>query len=299
LPSLRANRRGIAALLSAMAAFTVNDALTKIVVQAYPAGEIMFARGLITVAMLGASLAAMRQIRLVPSAARPPVILRSVFDAAASGLFITALGHMGIAELSAIVLASPLIMTMLAVLLFKEPVGWRRWAAIVAGLAGTMLVVKPVPSALDVWALLGLGAAFGAAARDLATLRISPGVPTLAVAMYSALALTSTGLLLGARENWLMLESGALVLLAAAAFLYSIATYLLVLAFRSVDVSVVSPFRYGLLIFSGGIGFLVFGEIPDLWSVAGAGLIVASGIYTLHRETVRHRYLSARPTTEP
>lgn len=281
-----------------MAAFTVNDALTKIVVQTHPVGETMFVRGLITIVMIGTVLAVFRQIRLVPKAVTGPVILRSIFDAVASATFITALGHMGLAELSAIVLASPLIMTMLAVLLFKEPVGWRRWGAIVVGLAGTMFVVKPNPFALDAWALLGLGAALGAASRDLATLRIDSTIPTLVIAIFSALALTATGFLLGIRESWIPLRLDVLAILATAAFLYSVATYLLVLAFRSVEVSVVSPFRYGLLLWAGIAGYAVFGDIPDGWSIAGSALIVASGLYTLHRETVRHRYLSAKATAD-
>jgi drug/metabolite transporter (DMT)-like permease len=206
---------------------------------------------------------------------------------------------MGLAELSAIILASPLIMTMLAVWLFREPVGWRRWGAIIVGLIGTLIVVKPNPANLNIWALLGLAAALGAASRDLATLRVSPTVPTLAVAMFSAVALTITGLGLSLNETWRPFDWQALLLLAGAALLYSIATYLLVLAFRAVEVSVVSPFRYGLLLWAGIAGYVVFGELPDAWSLVGAALIVASGVYTLHREAVRHRYLSSKLTTEP
>jgi drug/metabolite transporter (DMT)-like permease len=206
---------------------------------------------------------------------------------------------MGLAELSAIVLASPLIMTMLAVWLFREPVGWRRWGAIIVGLIGTLIVVKPNPANLNVWAFLGLAAALGAASRDLATLRVNPSIPTLAVAMFSAIALTVTGLGLSINETWMAFDWRTIVMLAGAAFFYSVATYLLVLAFRAVDVSVVSPFRYGLLLWAGIAGYVVFGELPDAWALAGASLIVGSGVYTLHREAVRHRYLSAKLTTEP
>ncbi len=299
MSSLSANRRGIAALLAAMAAFTVNDSLTKIVVTSYPVGEVMFVRGLATVLWIGGALAALRQIHHIRSALTAPVLLRSIFDAIASATYITALGHMGIAELSALVLASPLLMTMLAVWIFGEPVGWRRWGAVIAGMIGTLLVVKPNPAALNIWAILGLAAALGAATRDLATLRINPAIPTLVVSIFSAIALTLTGLMLGVNESWVLLDTRSLLFLAVAGFFYSVATYLLVLAFRSVSVSVVSPFRYGLLIWTGIAGYVVFGEFPDRWSLAGAALIVASGLYTLHRETVRHRFLSAKPTTEP
>jgi drug/metabolite transporter (DMT)-like permease len=282
-----------------MAAFSVNDALTKVVVTTYPVGEVMFVRGIMTIAMMTIALAALGQIGRVIPAIGWPVTMRSVFDAFASVTFITALGHMGLAELSALVLASPLIMTMLAVWIFGEPVGWRRWGAIVVGLIGTLLVVKPDPANLNAWALLGVAAAIGAASRDLATLRIDRSIPTLAVSIFSCIALTIAGLLLGLTERWVVFDLNTIYLIAAAAFLYSVATYLLVLAFRGVEVSVVSPFRYGLLLWAGIAGYVVFGEFPDRWSLAGAGLIVASGVYTLHREAVRRRYLAARPTTEP
>lgn len=299
MPSQRDNRRGIVSLLAAMAAFSINDALTKIVVTTYPVGEVMFFRGLLTIAIIGAALAVLGQIGRVIPAFGWPVTLRSIFDAFASVTFITALGHMGLAELSALVLASPLIMTMLAVWIFNEPVGWRRWGAIVVGLIGTVLVLKPDPGNMNVWALLGVAAACGAAARDLATLRIDRSIPTLAVSLYSCIALTVAGLLLGFSERWAFFDLQSAGLIAAAALFYSVATYLLVLAFRGVEVSIVSPFRYGLLLWAGIGGYVVFGEVPDGWSLAGAALIVASGIYTLHREAVRRRYLSAKPTTEP
>lgn len=282
-----------------MAAFSVNDALTKVVVTAYPVGEVMFVRGLMTIGIMCVALAVLGQLGRVIPAIGWPVTMRSIFDAFASVTFITALVHLGLAELSALVLASPLIMTMLAVWIFKEPVGWRRWSAIIVGLIGTLLVVKPDPANLNAWALLGVAAAFGAASRDLATLRIDKSIPTLAVSIFSAISLTIAGLLLGLHEKWVALDPKAIGIIAAAALLYSIATYLLVLAFRAVEVSVVSPFRYGLLIWAGIAGYVVFGEFPDGWTLAGAALIVGSGVYTVHREAVRHRYLSAKPTTEP
>jgi drug/metabolite transporter (DMT)-like permease len=107
----RANRRGIAALVVGMAAFTVNDALVKFVARHYPVGEIIFARGVMAVALIGTVLVARGYLTMVRVAAGGPVLLRSAFDALASGLFTAALVHMPIAELSAVALASPLLLT--------------------------------------------------------------------------------------------------------------------------------------------------------------------------------------------
>ncbi len=298
MPSLRANRRGIIALLLATAAFTVNDTLTKIVVQDHPVGEVMFLRGLMTFFFISIVLVAQRETLHLRSTVNRLVLLRSLLDAAASAMFVTALVRMGIAELSAIVLASPLLLTMLAVIIFKEPVGWRRWSAVIVGMIGTLFIVKPDVTVVDVWAILGLVVALGVAARDLTTLRIDPAIPTTVISIFSAIALTVAGVLMGTTEEWQIFAAATFLIIAIAAFFYSIGTYFLVVAFRSVDVSVVSPFRYCMLIWAGLAGYLAFGDLPDGWSIFGTVLIVASGLYTLHRETVRHRYLSAKATPE-
>src|SRR5205807_7639650 len=146
-------------------------------------------------------------------------------------LFIAALVHMRIADLSAVALCSPLILTAMSVAFYREQVGIRRWAAVAIGFAGTLLVLKPVPSAFDAWALLGLAAAVASASRDLITRRIDPGTPTLVISFMGAIAVTLTGLALGALEDWRIMAARELALLAIAAAFLGIGTYLLVLAF--------------------------------------------------------------------
>lgn len=289
MANTRANRRGIAALVVGMAAFTVNDALVKFVARHYPVGEIIFARGVMAVALIGTVLVARGYLTMVRVAAGGAVLLRSVFDALASGLFIAALVHMPIAELSAVALASPLLLTAMAVVLHREPVDARRWAAIALGFAGTLLVVKPTPATFDAWALVGLAAAFGSAARDLTTRRIDPGTPTMVISFAGAIAVTLAGLMFAVAEDWRAIAAGDLALLAVAAGFLGVGTYLLVLAFRGVDLSAVAPFRYMLLLWAAIAGYVGFGEIPDRWAMAGATLIVASGLYVLHRDAARRR----------
>jgi drug/metabolite transporter (DMT)-like permease len=289
VPDTGANRRGILALTFGMAGFSANDAAVKLVGRDLPFGEIIFVRGVLTCVVLAVAVAALGQLRPLAQSARGLVLLRSLFDAVASALFVSALVRMPIAELSAIVLASPLIMTAMAVVLYAEDVGWRRWAAILIGLAGTLLIVKPTPGAFDAWALLGLGAAFGSAARDLTTRQLDPTIPSLTVTFLGSVAVMLSGLVIGLGEEWCWLTLREFALIALASAFLSLGTYLLVLAFRDVEISVVAPFRYTLLIWAGIGGYFVFGELPDNVSMLGAALIVASGLYTLHRETVRRR----------
>jgi drug/metabolite transporter (DMT)-like permease len=190
-----------------------------------------------------------------------------------------------------------LLLTAISVAVYREIVGWRRWAAIGVGFAGALLVIKPVPSVFDIWALVAAGSALAAALRELFTRRIGHGVPAIVVAFWGALGITLCGTVFPMVETWRMFEPVDLLKLFVASVFVGLAIYLLAVAFRDVDLSVVAPFRYTYLLTSALAGYLIFAEIPDRWSMAGAVLIVIAGIYTLHREAVRHRALTAENTT--
>ena len=292
MSSHAANRRGIIALIAATAAFTINDATVKLVTRALPTGEIIFIRGLMTVICLAGALAAMGQLGKITTLLNRWVAIRSLLDACATTLFVTALVRMNLADLISIILASPLIMTAMSVVLYNEKVGWRRWTAIAVGLVGTLFIVKPAPGSLDVWALLGLGTAFASASRDLITHRLSPRIPSLAIGTAACVAVTMAGALIGLTEQWRVPNGNELALLSGTAVVLSIGIFIIVKPFRGVEISVVSPFRYTLLLWGIVAGYVILGEVPDRWSFIGGALIVGSGIYTLHREAVRRRDLT-------
>src|SRR2546423_905719 len=155
--------------MGAMAAFAVNDMILKLTAQRYPLGEVITVRGLIATALVGSLLIGFAQVRALRAASNTLVLTRTVFDGLAMVLFTTALIHMPLAELSAINLVSPLIITAAAVFFFAEEVGWRRWTAILIGLVGTVFIVKPSPASFNAWALLGIACAFAGACRDVIT----------------------------------------------------------------------------------------------------------------------------------
>ena len=296
MPTYQDNKRGIIALTSACAVFTVADTLTKLAALTYPSGEVLFARAAVCMVCLGLVVAWSHQWTWLRHTTNPYVILRAILDAAANICFVIALSHMRLADLLAVNLVSPLLLTMLLVVFFGERIGWRRWTAILVGFAGTLLIVRPSTSSLNVWALFGLGAAAASATRDLVTRKIDPGVPTLAISFISVLAVTIAApllaLLIG--ESWRLPSVEYLWFVGAAGVLIAVGSTFAVSAFRNSDISVVAPFRYSLLIWGGISGFLVFGEVSDLQSLCGSLLIVGSGLYSLHRERVRHRELSAK-----
>jgi drug/metabolite transporter (DMT)-like permease len=255
---------------------------------------VIFLRGVFSVLVLLVAVALTGGLRQIVPACQPQVLWRAFYDATSTLFFIAALVHMKIAELSAVVLTSPLILTALAAFTMGDRIGWRRWLAVAVGLLGTLFIVKPSAGNFDVWALVGLISAALSAGRDLATRRIDARVPTLVVGVYGAVAVTLSGAAVTlTTESWIVPSLTHWSYLAIAALFLGLGTYLVVLAFRGVDIPEVAPFRYTLVLWMGLSGFLVFNEVPDRWSLAGAALIALSGLYALHREAVRRRKLSA------
>jgi drug/metabolite transporter (DMT)-like permease len=298
--SARANRRGMFALAGAMASFSVNDMLMKLIAQRYPLGEVITVRGVIASLMVAVILLASGDLRAVRHAGNRLLLFRTLLDGAAMVMFTTALIHMPLAELSAINLVSPLIITALAVIFFGEEVGWRRWTAIAIGFVGTLFIVKPTPSAFNAWALLGMACAFAGATRDVVTRRLDIAIPTTLISLMAAAGSAIIGALMGQFEEWRPMAPVDVGVLTISAVFVAIGYFLIVIAFRGVDVAAIAPFRYTLLIWAGICGYLAFGEVPDRVALFGSALIVGSGLYALHREVVRRRTLAAAvPPAEP
>jgi drug/metabolite transporter (DMT)-like permease len=291
--SASANRRGMVALTFSMAAYATNDTFVKLVARGLPVGEVIFLRGVLSVLVLLGALWISGGFPSLRPAFQRDVMWRAFFDAAGTVCFIAALVRMNLAELSAVILTSPLILTALAAILLGNPVGWRRWCAIGVGLIGTLFIVKPSASSFDAWALVALAAAFFSAGRDLCTRRIDPSVPSLAVSVYGALAVTIAGAMIGTAESWAMPTGPQWLGITIAALFLGLGTYLAVIAFRGVDIPVVAPFRYTLLLWMGISGYVAFDETPDRWALVGTALIALSGLYALHREAVTRRQISA------
>jgi drug/metabolite transporter (DMT)-like permease len=295
--SLSNNQRGVLAIVGCMTAYTANDVLVKQILRTYPVGEVIFFRGLIAMLLIGAVALVLGHRKEIVAALSPLLTARSAFDGLSTAAFITALAHMPLANVAAVLQIGPLLITVLSIVLFREAVGWRRWIAIGVGFVGALFVIKPTPSSFDVWALIATASALFAALREISNRRIGRGVPVMVVAFWGAAGITLFGAVFAVTETWRMFETGDLIQLFVASVFVGIAIYLMALGFRDVDLSVVAPFRYSYLITSAVGGYLVFAELPDGWTVFGALLIVGSGIYTLHREAVRRRKLTAEAQT--
>ncbi len=296
MASYQDNKRGIISLTAGCALFTVTDTITKIVAFTFPIGEVLFSRALACIVIVGIASVFVYRSFAIPGALQKLVLLRAVLDAGANATFVVALTKMRLADLMAINMMSPLVLTMLLAFFFKEKVGWRRWSAIGVGVIGMLLIVKPGPSTFDVWALVAFATTLFSATRDIVTRRIDPATPTLVVTLVSLCGTMLAGLVLAVvlSERWAIFSPEYFGLIVIGALFLAGGSTLAVSSFRNVDASVVAPFRYSLLIWSALAGYFVFGEVSDPLSIAGSLLIVASGLYMLHRERVRHREIAAR-----
>jgi drug/metabolite transporter (DMT)-like permease len=291
------NVRAIIAMVASMFVFSVSDVAMKLVGSQMPVGQMLLVRGLISSVLLLLLAWATGAMGHVHRMLEPKVVWRSLAEALCSVLYFLALMRMTLADVAAINQFAPLLVMVGAAVLFAEPVGWRRWSAAGVGFLGVLLIVKPGTSAFQPASLLMLASAFLVAVRDLVTRRIQPGIPTVLVTAAAVIAVTLTGGLMTpfetwhtpSRLEWLMLSGSGVAVIAG--FMFAIE------AMRVGDIAVVTPFRYTFMVFATLLSFVVFGDVPDGLEWIGIALIVASGLYTLHRQRVRRAAAGAAATT--
>ena len=179
---------------------------------------------------------------------------------------------------------SPLTITLGAALFLGETVGWRRYAAIIAGFLGVLLIVKPGTDGFNFFAIYALISTLFITMRDLVTRQMPRHIPSLLVSLVTAIVITTMGAIGSLFEPWQPVSGHHIALLVAAACILMVGYVCSILAMREGEVSFISPFRYSILIWALLIGFFVFGDVPDIWSSLGAVIIVASGLFTFYRE---------------
>lgn len=294
------NLRGALFMVVAMSGFTLNDAITKVASESMNMAQVMLIRGAFASLFVGL-LAWQRGALAVPgSMLQPMVAIRVIGEAGATASFLIALAHLPIANVSAVLQALPLAVTMGAALVFKEGVGWRRWLAIAIGFAGVLIIVRPGFEGFSIYSLLALACVACCAVRDLATKRIPQAIPTLLVSTTTALAMTMLGAaLLLPMGGWTPMTGESTAFLALAAVLVVIGYQFIIMAMRVGDISFIAPFRYTALLWSILLGLFIFGDVPDLPMILGASIIVCSGLYALYRERIVGRRKTAAESAGP
>jgi drug/metabolite transporter (DMT)-like permease len=285
MPQISDNLRAALFMITSMATFTFNDACMKALSDEIPLFQAIFLRGVLTSALIiglaimmgGLKFSLSRRDWLV-------VMLRTVSEAAAAFLFISAIFNMPIGNATAILQALPLTVTLAGLVFFREAVGWRRMAAILIGFCGILLIIQPGAAGFNAYSIYAVLAVVAITVRDLASRRLSSEVPSMTVAVVAAVGVAILSGLASLSEQWV--QPGPLEMMQlVGASVFIIGGYLFsIMTMRIGNIGFVAPFRYTGLLWALLLGFLVFGEWPNGLALIGICIVVATGLFTLLRE---------------
>lgn len=276
---------GALLMTASMASFTLNDTMLKLTAGAVPLAQLIFLRSLITCSLMLATKGRIGTMHF--DIARRDWLLigaRAATEVVVSYFFLTALFNMPLANITAIMQVVPLAVTLASALFLREAVGWRRFVAIFIGFFGVLMIIKPGAEGFNIWAIYALLAMIGVTARDLITRQLSPFVPSMTVALSTAVAVMVAFGLVSLTGPWVAIAPQTWLLIIGSAVAIMAGYFLSIWVMRVGEVSFTAPFRYTGLVWALLLGWFVFGEWPGWMTLVGAAIVVATGVFTFYRE---------------
>lgn len=281
-PSRKATFAGIGLMLLSVSLFSVNDAVGKWLVAAYPVGEALLIRSLVALALV-APFVWRQGVAAFTAAPRPRLqVLRAAISTTEVVCFFWSVGYLPLADVITFYLAAPIYVTALAPVALGEHVGWRRWAAVLVGFGGVLLALKPSGAALTAPALVALTGSLLYAGLLILT-RVLRNTAN-AVLVSSQIASTGVFGLLAAPFGWVTPPPGDFALMVLFGVLAMGGLACLNLALKRTAASVVVPYQYTMIVWGVVLGLLIFGDKPRAQVIAGAGIIIAAGLFIFFRE---------------
>ncbi len=271
------------------ACFVASDTCIKLIGTTLPLAQVICLIGLVSSLFLLMVCGQQGILKGVPLFLTRTVLLRSLLDTMATFMFISALMHMPLANLSSVMQSVPLVVVAVGVIFLGEKAGLSRIAAVIAGFAGVLLIVKPSPQTISIYEFFAVGAVLVVAFRDLITKRIPAHVPLLVIALANAVFISVSGFGVGLAQGFKAVETWQLALLLGAGLMVTISYFFIVATVRLGDLSATAPFRYSEVVFAIIAGILVFGEYPDAVSYVGMALVIGAGLFAAHREATKAR----------
>jgi drug/metabolite transporter (DMT)-like permease len=275
--------KGIGFMVAGCAFLMMSDAFSKWLSQTYSIGQIMSLRNvfvLIPILIVVWRQDAFGDLRVKNWAAQG---LRAVMHVTAAIFFIASVSVLPLADVHAIGFAGPIFIAALSPLMLGEHVGRHRWTAILIGFGGVLIMLRPTGASFDYLGLIPLTAALCASFRDLITRKLSRTETSISMLFVSSIAVIIAGAMTFPFD-WKPLTWTALALFVANGLVNGSAHFLIIESLRLAQASVVSPFKYSILIWAVLFGYLFWGHVPDAWIAIGAIPVVASGLYILRRE---------------
>jgi len=277
---------GIVLMLAGVAGFAVMDAIIKWLTADYPVPQVVALRSwfglplLCMLALRGGGLKSLKTRRPLVHIGRYSLVLILSFS------FFWGLSQMKLVDAIAISFAAPIFIAVFSVLLLKEPVGLHRWLAIGVGFCGVLVMLRPGVGVFQWASLVVLGSVLAYALLMITTRAFKSTESTAALMLYPQLGISLTGIVI-APLFWVTPNLGDLGLFALAGLFGSVGVMCLTHAFRLAPVATVTPFEYSALIWATLLGFLLWDELPDSYTLIGAGIVISSGLYIIYRETIK------------
>ena len=281
----RADRpsKGIALMLFGSGLLTLNDTAMKWVVADHPVGEAVFVRGLFALLPIALIIRQSGGWGAIAWRSSLGQLVSAVLLASALFTFIFSLTLLPIAVATIVVYTNPLFVTALAPFMLRERVGWRRWSAVGIGFAGALLIVGDPGEGFSWPVTLPLVAAFLAALRDIVNRRLVAGETSVSILAFSNVVVVICALAT-AFWGWTELSVLDFSILAFSGLAFGLAMFCLIEALRYAEASLLSPFKYAAVLLAVALGYVIWGDVPDLNTWGGAVLIVGSGLFILWRE---------------
>ncbi len=278
------NLRGILFMLAAVVAFSLMDVCLKLLSPHYPAMQVAALRGLTSLPLVLLWIALSGGFRQVLTRRWRLHLLRGVLSVAMLSSFAFGLRNLPLAEAYSIFFVAPLLVTVLAVPLLGEHVGWRRGLAIVVGLLGVLLVLRPDPERMISLGSVAVLLAAIAYALSAISVRVLGRTDSTQSMVFWMIVLLSLFAVAASWHEWISIQRVHWPILIALAVSGALGQYAITEAFKSCDASVVAPLDYTALVWGVGFDWLIWNVAPDKTMLVGASIIVASGLYLIRRE---------------
>ncbi|NQU58391.1 MAG: DMT family transporter [Rhodospirillales bacterium] len=280
-------RRGILWMLAAMMMFSGTNAFAKLLMAHYPIMQVVWARYFFQFLLLSIFIGPRLRRVMAPSKLKVQLV-RSFLLLGTSVLFFFGLSQLALADISAIMFVAPILVTALSMPLLGERVGPRRWAGIIIGFLGALIIIRPGFGMMQSAALFPLGAACLYALYQISTRFIGRTDDAMTTLFYTASSGTVITTFL-VSWFWEMPDATGWAMMAALGVTSNLGHFSMIKAYQSAPAATVAPFSYVNLLWATMFGFILFSDLPDLWTISGAIVIASSGLYIFHREQQRGR----------
>ncbi len=280
------NPRGILLMALGFALFAVADTIAKVLLEYYPPVQVVFIRMLGL--FCGVNLIMLYNFKWVGITNNlSKQLLRGLAQAGSAVSFLIGLKTIAIADATSIAFVAPLFVIILSYFILKEPIGIRRWLAVVIGFSGTLIIIRPGFEIINLGHIFIIIAALLFAVRQIISRLIASTDDPLTTAFFTAYTSVVIFVLF---QPWVwtpITDKKHIFLFFVFASFAGIAEFLVIKSLQIAHAVVVSPLQYTLLVWVTIFGFFIWGILPDIWTFIGAGVIIATGLYSLHRERLK------------